>query len=69
MFILVDTGLSYLNIYINNWYVKAVEKAKMIQKYKDKHSKSVIKRKVTQYQSKLESFWRLSQSLIFCLIL
>lgn len=27
MFVLVDTGLSYLNMYINKWYAKAVEKA------------------------------------------
>ena len=52
MFILVDTGLSYLNIYINKWYFKAIEKAQLMQKKKDYMSKSVIKRKVSTYQSK-----------------
>lgn len=27
MFVLVDTGLHYLNTFINKWYLKAVKKA------------------------------------------
>jgi len=27
MFVLVDTGMSYLHVYINKWYLSAVDKA------------------------------------------
>lgn len=52
MFVLVDTGLQYLNSYINKWY--AAQKAKHIleQQKKNAASKTVIKRKVTTYKSK-----------------
>lgn len=60
MFVLVDTGVSYVNIYINKWYLNAVDKAKKQQIRKDLQSKSVIKKKVTTYDSKL-----LISSLIF----
>lgn len=49
MFVLVDTGLSYLNFYINKWYHKAIAKAKLIQAEKDNKSKSVIRHKVASY--------------------
>ena len=60
MFVLVDTGVSYMNIYINKWYLNSVDKAKKQQIRKDLQSKSVIKKKVTTYDSKL-----LISSLIF----
>ena len=46
MFVLVDTGLQYLNIYINKWYILQKEKAVREQNKKAKASKSVIKRKI-----------------------
>merc|ERR1712156_363365 len=49
---LARMGLTYLNIYINKWYFKAIEKAQLMQKKKDNMSKSVIKRKVSTYQSR-----------------
>ena len=50
MFVLVDTGLQYLNIYINKWYIAQKEKAVKDQAKKDKTSKSVIRRKVSIYE-------------------
>jgi len=52
MFVLVDTGLSNANTYINKWYLKAIQKAKVMQQHKDAKSKSVIKRKVTSFKSR-----------------
>ena len=52
MFVLVDTGLQYLNIYINKWYLASKEKIIREQAKKAKASKSVIRRKVTAYNSK-----------------
>lgn len=52
MFVLVDTGVSYMNIYINKWYLNVVDKAKKQQIRKDLQSKSVIKRKVTTYDNR-----------------
>ena len=50
MFVLVDTGLQYLNIYINKWYIAQKDKAVKDQAKKDKTSKSVIRRKVSIYE-------------------
>ena len=36
MFVLVDTGLQYLNIYINKWYIAQKDKAVKDQAKKDK---------------------------------
>lgn len=52
MFVLIDTGLQYLNTYINKWYLVQREKAIRKQAKKAAKSKSVIKRKVTKYESK-----------------
>ena len=52
MFVLVDTGLQYLNIYINKWYVAQKEKAVKEQAKKAQASKSVIRRKVSVYEGK-----------------
>jgi len=56
MFVLVDTGLQYLNIYINKWFVAQKERVQRDQAKKAKASKSVIRRKVTVYNSKYSSF-------------
>lgn len=29
MFVLVDTGLQYMNIYINKWYLREIQRAKV----------------------------------------
>ena len=58
MFVLVDTGLQYLNIYINKWYVAQKEKSVRDRAQKAKHSKSVIRRKVTVYNSKYRICYR-----------
>ena len=52
MFVLVDSGLHYLNMYINKWFYAQKDRALRIQKAKQKHSTSVIRKKVTKYQSK-----------------
>jgi len=52
MFVLVDTGLQYLNMYVNKWYLRAIERHKREQHLKDLTSKTVIRRKVTVYDSK-----------------
>mmetsp|Transcript_6511 Transcript_6511/g.7803 ORF Transcript_6511/g.7803 Transcript_6511/m.7803 type:complete len:253 (+) Transcript_6511:2820-3578(+) len=52
MFVLVDTGLHYLNIYINKWYELQLEKAKQLKQKKDMKSKSVIKRKLSTYKNR-----------------
>ena len=52
MFVLVDTGLMYLNQYINKWYAAQKAKAILMQQKKNAKSKTVIKRKVTNYKSK-----------------
>ena len=51
MFVLVDTGLQYLNQYINKWYQAQKEKAEREQKKKSRQSKTVIKRKISTYKS------------------
>ena len=51
MFVLVDTGLQYLNQYINKWYQAQKEKAEKEQKKKSRQSKTVIKRKISTYKS------------------
>lgn len=38
MFVLVDTGLQYLNMYINKWWLNQKERAERIQRQKDKSS-------------------------------
>jgi len=48
MFVLVDTGTQYLNIYINKWYLTHKEKHIKVQAKKNKASKSTIKRKVAR---------------------
>ena len=52
MFVLVDTGLQYLNIYINKWYIAQKQKAVKEQAKKAQASKSVIRRKVSVYEGK-----------------
>ena len=52
MFVLVDTGLAYLNMYINKWYLRALERAERDRRMKAKRSKTVIKRKLTNFKSK-----------------
>lgn len=52
MFVLTDTGLQYLNIYINKWYLAQKELAIKQQQQRDKQSKSVIRRKVTSYKNR-----------------
>jgi len=61
MFILVDTGLAYLNKYINKWYMQSVERAERNKLLKNKQSKTTIKRRLTNYQGKRRSA-RLSPS-------
>lgn len=55
MFVLVDTGTHYLNIYINHWYT--AQRDKTLRQEKKKALKSArdtaIKRKVTSFKSKL----------------
>ena len=52
MFVLVDTGSQYLNVYINKWYLAHKEKHIKISAKKSRASKSVIKSKLAPYQSK-----------------
>ena len=52
MFVLVDIGLQYLGVYVNKWYLDAIDKSKREQRRKDLKSKTVIKRKITTYESK-----------------
>ena len=52
MFVLVDTGLQYLNMYINKWYLTQRERAEIAQKKKDKLSQTTIKRQLSKYESK-----------------
>ena len=54
MFVLVDTGLQYLNIYINKWYIAQKDKVVREQAKKDKSSKSVIRRKVSVYEGTMD---------------
>lgn len=56
MFVLVDTGMQYLNTYINKWYTAQKDKAKAEHARMQAKSKSVIKRKVTSYKSKKSPF-------------
>ena len=58
MFVLVDTGLQYLNSYINKWYAAQKAKVMLEQQKKNAASKTVIKRKVTTYKSKSFKFFR-----------
>ena len=55
MFVLVDTGLQYLNQYINKWYQAQKEKAEKEQKKKSRQSKTVIKRKISTYKSTVKT--------------
>ena len=52
MFVLTDTGLQYLNMFIRNWYMAEVQRAKKAQQVKDMQNKTVIKRKVSTYKCK-----------------
>ena len=52
MFVLVDTGLQYMNMYINKWYAASKIKALAEAKKKSAQSKSVIRKKVTSYKGK-----------------
>ena len=52
MFVLIDTGLHYLNTYINKWYLSQKERVLAEETKRRSQSKSTIKRKVTNYQSK-----------------
>ena len=52
MFVLTDTGLQYLNMFIRNWYMAEVQRAKKAQMAKDMQNKTVIKRKVSTYNCK-----------------
>ena len=52
MFVLTDTGLQYLNMFIRNWYMAEVQRAKKAQLAKDMQNKTVIKRKVSTYKCK-----------------
>ena len=52
MFVLTDTGLQYLNMFIRNWYMAEVQRAKKAQQVKDMQNKTVIKRKVSTYNCK-----------------
>ena len=65
MFVLVDIGLQYLGVYVNKWYLDAIDKSKREQRRKDLKSKTVIKRKITTYESKF--YYSPSNLIIFYL--
>ena len=52
MFVLVDTGLHYIGRYMNERTQREVKLAKIRQERKDKKSKSLVKRLVSNYQNR-----------------
>ena len=52
MFVLVDTGLHYIGRYMNERTQREVKLAKIRQERKDKKSKSLVKRRVSNYQNR-----------------
>ena len=53
MFVLIDSGMEYLNQYITRWHSAQKEQALKEKEKRSMQSKTVIKRKITQYNSKL----------------
>lgn len=52
MFVLIDSGSIYLNIYINKWQRAHIRKHQKLLEKKNKSSKSVVRSKVTKFKSK-----------------